>query len=215
MESMEMKEIESAIEGILFASGEPVHVDRICVALELDRPTAEQVLQKLMDYYSYERRGIRLLHIEDSWQLCSAPDYAEYIRRAFEIRKPAKLSQPALEVLTIIAYYQPTTRAFVDQIRGVDSAYTMGLLQERKLIEECGRLQVPGRPHLYRTTKQFLRAFHLTSLEDLPEMPDLGGEGQMRLNENGEVVDPSEGAEITGADTPETAAFQEPEDMEN
>ena len=191
MESMEMKEIESAIEGILFASGEPVHVDRICVALELDRPTAEQVLQKLMDYYSYERRGIRLLHIEDSWQLCSAPDYAEYIRKAFEIRKPAKLSQPALEVLTIIAYYQPTTRAFVDQIRGVDSAYTMGLLQERKLIEECGRLQVPGRPHLYRTTKQFLRAFHLTSLEDLPEMPDLGGEGQMRLNENGEIVDPA------------------------
>ena len=191
MESMEMKEIESAIEGILFASGEPGHVDRICVALELDRPTAEQVLQKLMDHYAYERRGIRLLHIEDSWQLCSAPDYAEYIRKAFEIRKPAKLSQPALEVLTIIAYYQPTTRAFVDQIRGVDSAYTMGLLQERKLIEECGRLQVPGRPHLYRTTKQFLRAFHLTSLEDLPEMPDLGGEGQMRLNENGEIVDPA------------------------
>ena len=191
MESMEMKEIESAIEGILFASGEPVHVDRICVALELDRPTAEQVLQKLMDHYAYERRGIRLLHIEDSWQLCSAPDYAEYIRKAFEIRKPAKLSQPALEVLTIIAYYQPTTRAFVDQIRGVDSAYTMGLLLERKLIEECGRLQVPGRPHLYRTTKQFLRAFHLTSLEDLPEMPDLGGEGQMRLNENGEIVDPA------------------------
>ena len=209
MESMEMKEIESAIEGILFASGEPVHVDRICVALELDRPTAEQVLQKLMDYYSYERRGIRLLHIEDSWQLCSAPDYAEYIRRAFEIRKPAKLSQPALEVLTIIAYYQPTTRAYVDQIRGVDSAYTMGLLQERKLIEECGRLQVPGRPHLYRTTKQFLRAFHLTSLDDLPEMPDLGGEGQMRLNEDGEIIDPAENAEINGADAPETAGFTE------
>ena len=212
MERIEMKEIESAMEGILFASGEPVHVDRICVALELDRPTADQVLQKLMDYYSYERRGIRLLHIEDSWQLCSAPDYADYIRKAFEIRKPAKLSQPALEVLTIIAYYQPTTRAFVDQIRGVDSAYTMGLLQERKLIEECGRLQVPGRPHLYRTTKQFLRAFHLTSLEDLPEMPDLSGEGQMRLNENGQIVDPAEDMEITGTDTPESADF--PEDRE-
>ena len=212
MERIEMKEIESAIEGILFASGEPVHVDRICVALELDRPTADQVLQKLMDYYSYERRGIRLLHIEDSWQLCSAPDYADYIRKAFEIRKPAKLSQPALEVLTIIAYYQPTTRAFVDQIRGVDSAYTMGLLQERKLIEECGRLQVPGRPHLYRTTKQFLRAFHLTSLEDLPEMPDLSGEGQMRLNENGQIVYPAEDMEITGTDTPESADF--PEDRE-
>ena len=212
MESMEMKEIESAIEGILFASGEPVHVDRICVALELDRPTADQVLQKLMDYYSYERRGIRLLHIEDSWQLCSAPDYAEYIRRAFEIRKPAKLSQPALEVLTIIAYYQPTTRAFVDQIRGVDSAYTMGLLQERKLIEECGRLQVPGRPHLYRTTKQFLRAFHLTSLEDLPEMPDLGGEGQMRLNENGEIVDPTGDMELAGV--PEDTEFPEERETE-
>ena len=198
-----MKEIEAAVEGILFASGEPVHVDRICVALELDRPTVEQVLQRLMDYYAYERRGIRLLRIEESWQLCSAPDYADAIRKAFEIRKPAKLSQPALEVLTIIAYYQPTTRAYVDQIRGVDSAYTMGLLQERRLIEECGRLQVPGRPHLYRTTKQFLRAFHLTSLEDLPEMPDLGGEGQMRLSDSGEIIDPTETAEIVGADAPE------------
>ena len=209
MESMEMKEIESAIEGILFASGEPLPVDRICVALEIDRPTVEQVLQKLMDYYAYERRGIRLLRIEDSWQLCSAPDYADVIRKAFEIRKPAKLSQPALEVLTIIAYYQPTTRAYVDQIRGVDSSYTMGLLQERKLIEECGRLQVPGRPRLYRTTKQFLRAFHLTSLDDLPEVPDLGGEGQMRLTEDGLIVDPAEAAEIIGADIPEEASFPE------
>ena len=214
MEIMEMKEIEAAIEGILFAAGEPVHVDRICVALELDRPTAERVLQKLMDYYSYERRGIRMLRIEDSWQLCSAPDYADIIRKAFEIRKPAKLSQPALEVLTIIAYYQPTTRAFVDQIRGVDSAYTMGLLQERKLIEECGRLQVPGRPHLYRTTKQFLRAFHLNSLEDLPEMPDLGGDGQMRLGDDGRIVDPAEEVEISGVDTPESADFPDPRDEE-
>ena len=200
-----MKEVEAAIEGILFASGEPVKVDRICVALDLDRPTVEQVLQKLMDYYAYERRGLRLVRMEDCWQMCSAPDYADVIRKAFEIRKPARLSQPALEVLTIIAYYQPTTRAYVDQIRGVDSAYTIGLLLERKLIEECGRLQVPGRPHLYRTTRNFLRAFHLDSLDDLPEMPDLGGEGQMRINENGEIVDPADSAEITGADTPETA----------
>ena len=209
---MEMKEIESAVESILFASGEPVQTDRICTALELDRPTVERVLQKLMDGYAYERRGIRLLRIEDSWQMCSAPDCADVIRRAFEIRKPAKLSQPALEVLTIIAYYQPTTRAYVDQIRGVDSAYTISLLLDRKLIEECGRLQVPGRPHLYRTTKQFLRAFHLTSLDDLPEMPDLGGEGQMRIGEDGQIVDPAESAEITGADTPETADDPEKEE---
>lgn len=186
---MEMKEIESAVEGILFASGEPVQTDRICVALEMDRPTVEQVLQKLMDYYAYERRGIRLLRMEDTWQLCSAPDYADVIRKAFEIRKPAKLSQPALEVLTIIAYYQPTTRAYVDQIRGVDSSYTVGLLLDRHLIEECGRLQVPGRPRLYRTTKAFLRAFHLNSLEDLPEMPGMEADGQLRLAEDGSVLD--------------------------
>ena len=186
---MDRKELESALEAILFASGEPVQVDRICVALDIDRPTVEQLLQKLMDYYAYERRGIRLLKIDDSWQLCSAPDYAETIRKAFEIRKPAKLSQPALEVLTIIAYYQPTTRAYVDQIRGVDSSYTVGLLLDRHLIEECGRLQVPGRPRLYRTTKAFLRAFHLNSLEDLPEMPGMEADGQLRLAEDGSVLD--------------------------
>lgn len=210
---LDMKELESAMEGILFASGEPVQIDRICTALDLDRPTAERILQKLMDYYAYERRGIRLLRMEDSWQLCSSPDYADVIRKAFEIRKPAKLSQPALEVLTIIAYYQPTTRAYVDQIRGVDSAYTISLLLDRKLIEECGRLQVPGRPHLYRTTKQFLRAFHLTSLDDLPELPDLGGEGQMRISEDGQIVDPADTAAVTGADTPETA--DDPAEEEN
>ena len=190
MEAMEMKEIEAAVEGILFASGEPVAADRIAVALELDRDTVDQVLRRLADYYSYERRGMRLVRMEDTWQLCSAPEYADVIRRAFEIRKPAKLSQPALEVLTIIAYYQPTTRAYVDQIRGVDSAYTVGLLLNRGLIEEAGRLQVPGRPHLYRTTKKFLRAFHLTSLDDLPEMPDLAEEGQLRLGEDGALIDP-------------------------
>ncbi len=189
VETREMKEIEAAVEGILFASGEPVHIDRICLAAELDRPTAELVLQKLMDYYSFERRGMRLLRLEDSWQMCSAPEYADVIRRAFEIRKPAKLSQPALEVLTIIAYYQPTTRAYVDQIRGVDSSYTVGLLLDRHLIEECGRLQVPGRPRLYRTTKAFLRAFHLNSLEDLPEMPGMEADGQLRLAEDGSVLD--------------------------
>ena len=152
LESLDLREVESAIEGILFASGEPLPIDRICLALDLDRPTAEQVLQKLGDYYAFERRGIRLVRMEDSYQLCSSPDYADVIRKAFEIRKTAKLSQPALEVLTIIAYYQPTTRAYIDQVRGVDSSYTVGLLLERGLIEECGRLQVPGRPRLYRET---------------------------------------------------------------
>ncbi|MDD5914001.1 MAG: SMC-Scp complex subunit ScpB [Oscillospiraceae bacterium] len=189
---MDIKEIEAAIEGILFASGEPVSIERICMATELDRPTAEQVLRRLGDYYAYERRGIRLVQMDESYQLCSSPDYADTIRRAFEIRKSAKLSQPALEVLTIIAYYQPTTRAYVDQVRGVDSSYTMSLLLERGMIEECGRLQVPGRPHLYRTTKKFLRDFHLSSLEELPELPGLETEGQLRLTEDGTILDPHE-----------------------
>ena len=187
---LETKELESAVEGILFASGEPVHIDRICLALDLDKLSVEQVLQRLGDYYAFERRGIRLIRMDDTWQLCSAPEYADMIRRAFEIRKPAKLSQPALEVLAIIAYYQPTTRASVDQIRGVDSSYTVGLLLERKLIEECGRLQVPGRPRLYRTTKNFLRAFHLSSLEELPSLPGMEDEGQLRLGEDGTLIDP-------------------------
>ena len=191
---MELKEVESAIEGILFAAGEPVGVERLCMTLEIDRETADAVCQRLADQYSYERRGIRLVKLESCYQLCSAPEYADYIRKAFESRKPARLSQPALEVLAIIAYYQPTTKAYVDQIRGVDSACTMSLLLNRGLIEECGRLQVPGRPRLYRTTKQFLRAFHLNSLEDLPELTEGGdtleleAEVQMRLGEHGEIV---------------------------
>ena len=191
MGNLELKELESAVEGILFASGEPVEIERICVALNLGREEVEEILHRLSDYYSFERRGIRLVKMENTYQLCSAPEHGDVIRRAFEIRKPAKLSQPALEVLTIIAYYQPTTRAFVDQIRGVDSSYTVTLLLNRHMIEECGRLQVPGRPRLYRTTKTFLRSFHLNSLEDLPEMPGMEAEGQLRMNVQGELLDAS------------------------
>lgn len=179
---MELKEIESAIEGILFAAGEPVGVERLCLALDIDRGTADAVCQRLADRYSYERRGIRLLRLDASYQLCSAPEFAAYIRRAFESWRPAKLSQPALEVLAIIAYYQPATRAYVDQIRGVDSSYTVGLLLERELIEECGRLAVPGRPIQYRTTQNFLRSFGLSSLDELPELPNaLPEDGQLSM----------------------------------
>ena len=191
LESLDLREVEAAVEAILFAAGEPLPIERICLALDLDRPTAEQVLQKLGDHYAYERRGIRLVRMEDCYQLCSSPDYANLIRKAFEIRKTARLSQPALEVLTIVAYYQPTTRAYVDQVRGVDSSYTVSLLLERGFIEECGRLQVPGRPRLYRTTKKFLRDFHLSSLEELPEMPGIETDGQLRMGEDGTILDPS------------------------
>lgn len=159
------------MEAILFASGDPIGVERLCLALEIDRETADAAAKRLADQYRFERRGIQLVKMENTYQLCSAPEYAEVVRLALESRKPARLSQPAMEVLAVIAYFQPTTRAYVDQVRGVDSAYTMGLLSERGLIEECGRLSVPGRPILYRTTKTFLRSFGLSSLEELPELP--------------------------------------------
>ena len=179
---MELKELESAIEGILFAAGDSVPVERICLTLEQDKETVDAVCQRLADNYSYDRRGIRLVRLENSWQMCSAPEYAEYIRRTLENRKPAKLSQPALEVLAIIAYFQPVTKAYIEQVRGVDSSYTVGLLLERGLICEAGRLAVPGRPIQYRTTKNFLRSFGLANLDELPELPASTQEdGQMTL----------------------------------
>jgi len=186
---MERKEIESAVEAILFASGEAVQLKRLCAALQLARPAVERALKDLGDHYAFERRGIRLVQMEDSWQLCSAPEFAHAVHRALEVRKPAKLSQPALEALTIIAYYQPTTRAYVDQIRGVDSAYTMGLLLDRGLIEECGRLSAPGRPRLYRTTQGFLRAFHISSLEELPPLPGMAEGDQISLEDHSEPAE--------------------------
>jgi len=203
---VELKELEGAIEGILFAAGDPVPVERICFTLEQDRETVESVCQKLADQYSYERRGIRLIRLENSWQMCSAPEYATYVRKAMESRKPAKLSQPALEVLSIIAYFQPVTRAYIEQVRGVDSSYTVGLLLERELICEAGRLSVPGRPMQFRTTKNFLRAFGLSSLDDLPELPSGTQEGvQMTLElENAiERLQESEISQQTGEDVDE------------
>ena len=179
---MELNELESALESVLFASGEPVPVERLCLGLEVDRPTLDAVAQELMDKYKYERRGIRIVRMDTSYQMCSAPEFAPHIRKTLESRKPPKLSQPALEVLAVIAYYQPVTRAYVDQVRGVDSSYTVGLLLERDLIEEAGRLAVPGRPTLFRTTKNFLRTFELNSLAELPDLPDSTQEGtQMKL----------------------------------
>lgn len=180
---MEIRDIEGAIEGILFASGEAVSIDRIAAVLAVNRELIADTAVLMADKYSYDRRGIRLLKLDNSLQLCSSPEYSDYIRLALETRKPPQLTEPALEVLAIIAYYQPVTRAYIEQVRGVDSSYTVGLLQERGLVEPCGRLAVPGRPVLYRTTNNFLRTFSLSSLEELPELPDVSEDkdGQMKI----------------------------------
>lgn len=189
---MEHDELLSVIEAILFAAGDPVPASRIALVTGEQTQTIISAAKELAAAYEENRCGMRLVQMNDLLQLCSAPEYADFIRRALEQRKPPRLSQPALEVLAIVAYFQPVTRAYIDQVRGVDSSYTMGLLQERKLIEECGRLQVPGRPRLYRTTKEFLRVFHLSSLEELPEMPGLEADGQLRLDTDGAILDPTQ-----------------------
>ena len=130
-----------------------MELGRICTCLEIGEQQAEEAVKSLADSYSYEQRGIRLVRIENSVQLCSAPELADIITKTLETRKPPKLSPAALETLTVIAYYQPTTKAYVEQIRGVDSSYTVGLLLDRGLIEQAGTLSVPGRPRLFRTTK--------------------------------------------------------------
>ena len=172
---MDDLEIESAIESILFVSGEPVAQERIAAVLGVSGADVETAADRLRDMYSFDRRGIRLVKMDDKFQLCSSPEYADYIRRALETRKPPQLSQPALEVLAIVAYFQPVTRAYIEQVRGVDSTYTVGLLLDRGIIESCGRLAVPGRPILYRTTHVFLRTFGLVSLRELPELPQVEG----------------------------------------
>ena len=196
---MEHDELLSVIEAILFAAGDPVPASRIALVTGEQTQTIISAAKDLAAAYEENRCGMRLVQMNDLLQLCSAPEYADYIRRTLEQRKPPKLSQPALEVLAIVAYFQPVTRAYIDQVRGVDSSYTVGLLLERGLIEECGRLQVPGRPRLYRTTKKFLRDFHLGSLEELPEMPGLEADGQLRMTEDGTILDPSAMTEKEGS----------------
>ena len=136
--------------------------------LEVDPDEIERATDALANTYAFERRGIRILKLEKGYQMVSAGEMAEYVTKALETRKPPKLSSSQLETLTIIAYYQPATKAMVEQIRGVDSAYSVAALLNKKLIEEAGRLNVPGRPIQYKTTPDFLRTFGLTSLEGLP-----------------------------------------------
>lgn len=167
---MELTELQRAIEAILFAAGERVDISRLAMTLEADEKDIEKAADKLADELAFNRRGIRILRLERGYQMVSSGEMADYITKALETRKPPKLSSAQLEALTIIAYYQPATKAMVEQIRGVDSSYSVGALLNKHLIEEAGRLNVPGRPILYRTTPDFLRTFGLSSLEELPEI---------------------------------------------
>lgn len=167
---MEQIELQRAIEAVLFAAGERVEISRLSAVFEVDKDEIEQAVDALSDELAFNRRGIRILRLEDGYQMVSSGEMADYITKALETRKPPKLSSSQLEALTIVAYYQPATKAMVEQIRGVDSSYSISALMNKKLIEEAGRLNVPGRPILYRTTPDFLRTFGMESLEELPEI---------------------------------------------
>jgi len=168
---LEIKKIRGAIEAILFASGDSVSTDRVAQVLSLDRATAAKLLQSVMDDFNKEDGGVRIVKLEDSYQMCSNPIYAEEIRQALDLHRNTPLSQAAMEVLAIVAYNQPVTKAFVEQIRGVDCSGVLGSLTAKGLIEERGRLELPGRPLLYGTTSDFLRCLNISSLNELPPLP--------------------------------------------
>ena len=171
---MELSEITAALEAILFVAGDPVPAERIALVLGEPFERIDAAARALEDRYAAQDSGIRLLRLGGNLQLASAPAYAELVTRALEQRRPPRLSAAALEVLSIVAYFQPVTRAYIDQIRGVDSSYTVSVLIERGLIEPCGKLEVPGRPTIYRTGDVFLRTMNIRSLDELPTLPDVG-----------------------------------------
>ena len=178
----------AALEAMLFAAGEPVEIDKVASVLEIKTEKAVALADDLQKEYENRNGGMRILKLGDTYQMCSAKEYITHIRALLELKKNTPLSQAALEVLAIVAYNQPVTKAFIEQVRGVDCSGVLRSLNEKELIEERGRLDLPGKPLLYGTTNNFLRCFTLSSLDDLPELPEKeivedGSENQITLNE--------------------------------
>lgn len=186
---MKNSELTAAMEAVLFASGEPMSLDRLSQIFELSPEKTEKALLSLGESLKAQGRGIELLQLENTWQLATVKSYAGYIKKAFDIRRKTPLSPAALEVLAVIAYNQPVTKAFIEQVRGVDCSSVVATLAEKELIEERGRLELPGRPLLYGTTKNFLRCFSISDLSELPPLP----------KENQNVADVAEQLEMDEA----------------
>lgn len=169
---MDHKRLAAHIEAVLFASGEPLSAEKLCGALAVTKKDLLASAAVLDEKYSSDESGIELLRLEDSLQLAVKKDFSTEVKAALEIKKGAALSPAAMEVLTVAAYNQPVTKAFIEHVRGVDSSGVVNSLVEKDLLCEAGRLDLPGRPVAYRTTDNFLRAFGLSSLADLPPLPD-------------------------------------------
>ena len=188
--------LKSAIEAVLFAAGDSVPVSKLSLVLACEEEKVLEAAEALEKEYSSQNRGMRLLRLGDKLQICSAPEWADVIIRTLDERRRPSLSQPALEVLTIVAYFQPVTRAYIETMRGVDSSYTIGALMEKGLIEIGGRLEAPGRPALFRTTDAFLRVMGISSPEELPPLPNLKtSEGTEQLRQRVEELKAAENSD--------------------
>ena len=192
---MKINEEISIVEAILFASGEPIEANRIAAAAGIEPDMVFKIVQLLNDRLEKDGSSMQVIKLSDSYQLCVKAEYIDYIRAAMETKKAAPLSPAAMEVLTIIAYNQPVTKGFVEHIRGIDSSSVVNSLVEKNLLEEAGRLDVPGRPIAYRTTSTFLRCFQLGSIDDLPVIPN--SDGQVSFDEilirNNEEINDNDG----------------------
>ncbi len=165
-------EIMAMLEAMLFSAGDPVEISKLAEIIGMDEESTKDALEDLAESYSENECGIMLVNLGDKYQMCSSEKYADEVRRLLEVKKNTPLSQAALEVLAIIAYNKQVTKGFIEQIRGVDCSGTISSLIQKELIEESGRLDLPGRPLVYSTTDRFLRCFSLDSLDDLPDLPE-------------------------------------------
>lgn len=182
---MKFSEGMAVIEAVLFACGEPIDADKLSAACQIEKDTVLKMIDRLNDRYIDNSSAFRINRLGDSYQMMTQPEFAPYIKTALETRRQVPLTQAALEVLAVVAYNQPVTKSFVEQVRGVDSSGVVNSLVERDLLEEYGRLDLPGRPIAYKTTENFMRCFGLTDLSALPTIPD--STDQMDLDEYDEM----------------------------
>lgn len=168
---MTMSELTSAFEAVLFSGGEPQSIDRFSQVFDITPEKVVKVMEALEKKLNEQKSGLELLRLDNTYQLATKAEYADYIKKMFDIRRRTPLSPAALEVLAVVAYNQPVTKSFIEQVRGVDCSGVVTTLVEKGLIEECGRLELPGKPLLYGTTKNFLRCFGINDLSELPPLP--------------------------------------------
>ncbi len=182
---MELNESIAIIEAVMFAHGDPITPEKLAEASGIDVETTAKLIEQLQRRYNVQESGLQVIRLNDGFQITTRPEYSSYIKSALETRKQQPLSQAAMETLSIIAYNQPVTKSFVEQVRGIDSSSVVNTLVERDLLEEAGRLDLPGRPVAYRTTDTFLRCFGISSLKELPPLPNQ--EGQLDFDELAEL----------------------------